>query len=261
MRGPWHRFRWLTSGLYVTLLAAAPVSSGTSTATPDLSGAWTLNEEQSQALRPATPEGAGRGRQGGGGGHRGGRRSGGGSGGGEGGEPGQAGARPGGEAGSGDEHRGAADFGLPKELRITVSGPQLTLASAEGTESRVLYTDGRKASEEKTGVGTVKTQAEWKDGALTVVTESPKGRKKTEIFEMTHDRKRLYVLVTLEGYGKLSGVTFKRVYEPEPPPMPPMPPTPPAPAAVTPAQPTEPNPPGRSWDEDDYDGDDFAEPA
>jgi len=109
----------------------------------------------------------------------------------------------------------------------------------------VLYTDGRKASEEKPGVGTVKTQADWKDGALTVVTQSPKGRKKTEIFEMTHDRKRLYVLVTLEGYGKMSGVTFKRVYEPEPAP------------GVAPAQPTEPSPPDRSWDEDDYDGDDF----
>ena len=80
------------------------------------------------------------------------------------------------------------------------------------------------------------------------------GRKKTEIFEMTHDRKRLYVLVTLEGYGKMSGVTFKRVYEPEPSPVPA---APAAPAAVAPAQPTEPSPPGRSWDEDDYDGDDF----
>src|SRR5882724_8908866 len=129
MRGPWHRFRWLTSGLYLTMLAAAPVGSGTVTSTPDLSGTWTLNEEQSQALRPATQEGAGRGRQGGGGGggHRGGRRSGGGGGGGgaggggpgggggggggEGGEPGRGGARPGGEAASGDEHRGGADFG------------------------------------------------------------------------------------------------------------------------------------------------------
>jgi hypothetical protein len=255
MRGPWRRFRWLTSGLYLTMLAAGPVGSGLAAPPPDLSGTWTLNEEQSQDARAAMRDAAGKTRQGegGGGGHRGGRRGGGG-GGGEGGGGGARGPRggegsAGGEGTEAGEHNGGGDFGRgAKELQIAASGAQLTITEVGEAAPRVLYTDGRKLSEEKAGVGTVKTQAQWEEGALKVVTKGPKGRTKTEIFEMTHDRKRLYVLVTLEGYGRGSGVTFKRVYDPEPPPTTPTP-------TLAPAQGTEPAPPGRGWDEDDYDGD------
>jgi hypothetical protein len=249
MHGRWHLFRWLSTGLYLILLTAGPAGSGTTAPTPDLSGTWTLNDELSQDPRAALREAQEKNRPAqGGGGRRGGRRGGGGGGVPGGGDPGTQGgqggrARQGAADGSGaesDEHSGGAEgaggeFGLgARELHIAGTGPQLTLSGADGREERVLYTDGRKVSAEKAGVGTVKTQAQWKDGALEVVTQLPKGRTKTEIFEMTHDRKRLYVLVTLEGYGRMPTVTFKRVYDPEP-----------APAAA-PA-------PGPAQEDDDYD--------
>jgi hypothetical protein len=169
----------------------------------------------------------------GGGGRRGGRSGGGGEGGGN---PGGTGG-PGGGGGGHRRGGGDADSGTPgqdpaedgehrdpfaaaHDVKITVAGPQLTLTNADGTPLSVLYTDGRKQSEEKEGVGTVKTQAQWKDGALEVVTKLPKGKKKTEIYEITHDRKRLYVLTTLEGFGKMPEVTFRRVYDPVVPPPP-----------------------------------------
>lgn len=255
MQGRWHRLRWLsTTGLYLTLLAAgparpataatAPAASATS-ATPDLSGTWTLNDELSQDPRTALREAQGKAGQGGGGGHRGGRRGGGGAFPGGGGGNGSGGSGDGGDSGnarrgqdgSGTEGEGRAgnDFGLDaKELHLKAEGAQLTLSDADGTVRQVLHTDGRKVSEDKPGVGTVKTQAQWKDGALEVVTQLPKGRTKTEIYEMTHDRKRLYVLVTLEGYGRMPTVTFKRVYDPEPPAAPATTPAPPAPGAGLP---------------------------
>jgi hypothetical protein len=239
-----HRFRWLSTGLYFTMLAAVPAGPGIAPSPPDLSGTWVLNESLSQDPRGVLREAAGKAHaeEGGGGGHRGGRRGGGGGGGGfpggGGGGGGQGRPRDGGAAApEGDEHAGSPDLGLgAKELHITGTGTELTLAGADGADQRILYTDGRKRSEERKGLGTVKTQAQWKDGALEVVTQGPKGRTKTEIFEMTHDRKKLYVLVTLEGYGKMPAVTFRRVYDPEPAP---------APAAA---------PPGPSLpDDDDYD--------
>jgi hypothetical protein len=231
MQGRWHRLRWLsTTGLYLVLLAAGsarPATAATApapAATPDLSGTWTLNEELSQDPRTALREAQGKEHQGGGGGRRGGGRrgggfpagGGGGNAGGDSSDTGNARRSPDG-AGTEDEGHAGNDFGLEaKELHLKAEGTQLTLAEADGTIRQVLHTDGRKMSEEKPGVGTVKTQAQWKDGALEVVTQLPKGRTKTEIYEMTHDRKRLYVLVTLEGFGKMPTVTFRRVYDPEP---------------------------------------------
>jgi hypothetical protein len=194
-----HRFRWLSTGLYFTMLAAVPVGPGAAPSPPDLSGTWVLNESLSQDPRGVLREAARKAHaeEGSGGGQR---RSG-----------------EGGTAAEGDEPAGGPNLGLgAKELHITGIGTALTLAGADGADQRVLYTDGRKTSEEKNGLGKVKTQAQWKDGALEVVTQGPKGRTKTEIFEMTHDRKKLYVLVTLEGYGKMPTVTFRRVYDPEP---------------------------------------------
>jgi hypothetical protein len=206
MQGRRHRFRWLSTGLYFTVLTAGPVGPGTVTPLPDLSGTWTLNESLSQDPRTMLREAAGKMHpgegDGGGGGRRGGRRGGG------------NGEAPGAE---GEEHPGGADFGLgARDLHISGTATELTLASADGREQRVLHADGQKRSEEKPGVGKVETQAQWKDGALEVVTKGPKGRRKTEIFEMTHDRKKLYVLITLEGYGRMPAVTFRRVYDPEP---------------------------------------------
>jgi hypothetical protein len=216
----------LSTGLYLTLLTAVLVGSGTVTPLPDLAGTWTLNESLSQDPRSVLREAAGKVHpgEGEGGGRRGGRRGGrGGSGspGGGAGEGGPRGERGEGTGADGDEHAGGPDLGLgAKELHIAGTGTDLTLAAAEGREQRVLHTDGRKRSEEQEGVGKITTQAQWKDGALEVVTKGPKGRTKTEIFEMTHDRKRLYVLVTLEGYGRMPTVTFRRVYDPEPAPAP-----------------------------------------
>jgi hypothetical protein len=233
MQGRWRHFRWLTPGLYLTLLAAAPAGSGTSAPPPDLSGSWTLNEELSQDPRAMLREAMANGRAEPGGGRRGGRGGWGGRRGGGGGDEsgGQRGERSAPDADEGGERRGG-DFGQGwKELKIAASGPQLTLTSTDGASQQVLYTDGRKVSEEKAGVGTVKTQAQWKDGALEVVTQLPKGRKRTEIYEITHDRKRLYVLTTLEGYGRMPTVTFRRVYEPALPPAAAQPATTPPPGA------------------------------
>ncbi len=255
MQGRWYRLRWLsTTGLYLTLLAAGPARAATAAAAaaaaPDLSGTWTLNQELSQDPRTALREAQGKaGQGGGGGGHRGGRRGGGGfpGGGGGNGDGGDSGNSRRGPNGTDGEEHASNDFGLDaKELHLKAEGTQLTLLDADGTVRQILHTDGRKVSEDKPGVGTVKTQAQWKDGALEVVTQLPKGRTKTEIYEMTHDRKRLYVLVTLEGYGRMPTVTFKRVYDPEPPAAP-------AEAAppAAPAPPAPPPPPGAGLPGDD----------
>ncbi|HTQ80202.1 MAG TPA: hypothetical protein VMM92_09405 [Thermoanaerobaculia bacterium] len=236
----WRRLYWLTSVLYLTVITASPAGSGTAP-TPDLSGTWTLNEEQSQDPRAVMREAMQNQHQGmGGGGRRGGRGGGGGGGfpGGGGGGGGRGrrssdsddsnsnGSQPSDEG----EHKGPDPFKAIHDLKISTAGNQLTVAAVDGTDSKVYFTDGRKVSEDKEGVGTIKTQAQWKDGALEVVTKLPKGRKKTEIYEITHDRKHLYVLTTLEGYGRMPDVTFRRVYDP---PAPPPQPTEAAPTAPT----------------------------
>ena len=237
MQASRRRFQWLSTGLYFTMLAAGPVGPGIVTPLPDLSGTWTLNEGLSQDPRSVLREAMKThpGESGGGGGRRGGRRGGGGGGGFPAGGGDDGGRRGAGTGEEGEERPGGPDFGglgglggTAKELHIAGTGAELTFTSADGREQRVLHADGRERSEERPGVGTVKTQAQWKDGALEVVTRGPKGRTKTEIFEMTHDRKKLYVLVTLEGYGRTPAVTFRRVYDPEPAPAAPAPSLPPS---------------------------------
>jgi hypothetical protein len=168
---------------------------------PDLSGTWQLNEDLSQtpqqAMRQAgesMPPGGGRG-----GGM--GRRGGGGRGGGfrSGGAPQEDGGRGGFE-------------GPEKTMTIAWAAPQLTITYPSGRQ-RILYTDGRKAKEARPNGKTATTQASWTEtGSLKVVTEGDEGRKRTEIFEITNDHRRLFILIGMEGRGP-KPIQFRRAYD------------------------------------------------
>jgi hypothetical protein len=186
--------------LIAALVSVRPASAGKPTAaTPDLSGTWQLNEDLSQTPQQSMhqgPEGAPPEGRGGGAGRRGGRFPGGGGG----------GRRP--EGGGPPDRR--ADFeAAEKTMTIVWAAPQLTITYPGGRQ-RVLFTDGRKVKEERPDGKTVKTQASWTDtGSLEVVTKTDHGTR-TEIYEITNDGRRLFVLIGFEGRGPRQ---FRRAYD------------------------------------------------
>jgi hypothetical protein len=199
------------SALWSHLVLAGLFLAAPSKTVPDLSGTWQINEDLSQtpqqAMRQAT-ESLPRGPQGGRGGRGGpGRRGGGGfPGGGGGGEgfPGGPGGGPPPEERHGFEEAAAT-------MTIAWSAPQLTVTA--GDRKRVLWTDGRKVKEETPDGKALKVRARWTDdGSLEVVTKMDNGLTRTEIFEMTHDGRRLFVLIGLEGRGPRP-IQFRRVYD------------------------------------------------
>jgi hypothetical protein len=96
-------------------------------------------------------------------------------------------------------------------VTITWADPQLTLVYP-GDRRRVFYTDHRKVKEERDG-RTVKTRARWTDsGALEVVTKMDGGGKRTEIFELSNDGRRLFVIIGFEGRGPRA-IKIRRVYD------------------------------------------------
>jgi hypothetical protein len=197
---------WFPLALASLLLMAAP-----SKTVPDLSGTWQINEDLSQtpqqAMRQSGEDRPSGPRGGPGGMGRPGRRGGGFPGGGGGGEgfPGGPGGGPPPEGRHGFEEA-AADT-----MTIAWSAPQLTITT--GDRKRVLWTDGRKLKEETPDGKTIKTRTSWTDdGSLEVVTKMDNGLTRTEIFELTHDGRRLFVLNGLEGRGPRP-IQFRRVYD------------------------------------------------
>jgi hypothetical protein len=218
MIGLWPRLA--LAGLCLTVSAGFPAFLASSAdkkqdkAPPDLSGIWKFNEDLSQTpqqgMRENRPEGGqgggGRGGRGGRGGM--GRRGGGFPAGGGAGAPQETG-RPGGADGEAgleatEEGKGA--------MTIAWAAPQLTV-TYPGDHKRVFFTDGRKVKEDLPQGRTAKTRARWTDGgSLEVVTKMDNGLTRTEIFEISNDGKRLFVIIGLEGRGP-QPIKFHRVYD------------------------------------------------
>lgn|GEM_PF-1068072 len=212
--------RLMLAGLCLTVSAGFPAFFTSSDkkqdkAPPDLSGIWKINEDLSQTpqqgARESRPQGGvmggGRGGGGRGGGGGMGRRGGGAGGRGDRGGAGEAGRPdgPGGpDGGSYDEQDGV--------MTITWAAPQITV-EYPNNRKRVYFTDGRKIKEDLPGGRTVKTRASWTDGgSLEVVTKLDNGMTRTEIFEISNDGRRLFVIIGLEGRGP-EPVKFHRVYD------------------------------------------------
>jgi hypothetical protein len=206
------RSRTAVAGLCLaalTSLATVVAADKAPSSVPDLSGTWQLNEDLSQTPQQAmrqsaegVPPGGGRG---GGMGRRGGGGRGGGFPGGGGGGFRSGGAPP--------EDGGRGGFeGPEKTMTIAWAAPQLTITYPSGRQ-RILYTDGRKAKEERPNGKTATTQASWTEtGSLKVVTEGDEGRKRTEIYEITNDHRRLFILIGMEGRGP-KPIQFRRAYD------------------------------------------------
>ncbi|HEX3527720.1 MAG TPA: hypothetical protein VH988_11695 [Thermoanaerobaculia bacterium] len=202
--------RLMLAGLCLTVSAGFPAFLASSDkkqdkAPPDLSGIWKINEDLSQTpqqgMRESQPQGGGmRGGRGGRGGGMG-RRGGGGMGG------VGAPARP--------EGAGGMDTAYDEQdgvMTITWAAPQITV-EYPNNRKRVYFTDGRKVKEDLPGGKTVKTRASWTDGgSLEVVTKMDNGMTRTEIFEISNDGRRLFVIIGLEGRGP-EPIKFHRVYD------------------------------------------------
>jgi hypothetical protein len=219
MIGLWPRLA--LAGLCLTVSAGFPAFLASSAdkkqdkAPPDLSGIWKINEDLSQTPQQGMRENRPEGRQGGGHGGRGGgmgRRGGGGfPGGGTGGS--REAGRPGGPDGeAGFEATEEAAEQAKGAMTITWAAPQLTV-NYPGDHTRVFFTDGRKVKEDLPQGRTGKTRARWTDGgSLEVVTKMDNGLTRTEIFEISNDGKRLFVIIGLEGRGP-EPIKFHRVYD------------------------------------------------
>jgi hypothetical protein len=97
-------------------------------------------------------------------------------------------------------------------MTIAFAGPQLTVTYPSG-RNRVLFTDNRKVKEARPDGQTVKIRAHWTEtGALEVVTKGGRGGKRTEIFELSNDGKRLFVITGFEGRGPRP-IQIRRVYD------------------------------------------------
>lgn len=191
-----------------------------------ISGAWALNEDESDDPDQAAPEaGPGRGGAGARGGMpgRGGMPPGGGMPGGRGGMPG---AGPGGgmgPRGGGRRPAGASNPEAAQVLRrmVSVAPRRLELALSD---SAVVVTYPRedawvlpfgKGVKRKEGEGVeVETKAEWKEGLLSVTRKVSGAGSVRETFYPTADRHRLTVSVEL-AMGDRGAVEFRRVYQPE----------------------------------------------
>lgn len=181
-----------------TTVSVLPAQAGKAAVPPDLSGTWQINEDLTRAPQQSMrqrPEGAPPEGRAGGGGRRGGHFPGGGGGrfpgGGE-----APDVRPDFEAASGT-------------MTIAWAAPQLTI-TYPGDRQRVLFTDGRKVKEERPDGKTVQVRARWTDtGSLEVVTKTARGTR-TEIYEITNDGRRLFILIGFDGRGPQQ---YRRVYD------------------------------------------------
>jgi hypothetical protein len=202
--------RWALAALIAGMTACA--SAGVAKAHPDLAGTWQVNEDLSRIVQQEMRRsGENRPRGRGGMGGPGGRRP---RGGGEG-HPGGPGGGPPGGFPAGDRPEGGPGFEGSAEametMTIAWAAPQLTV-TYPGDRKRVFWTDNRKVREERPDGRKIKTRAHWSDsGALYVITRTD-GGKRTEIFEISNDGRRLFVIIGVEGRGPRP-MQFRRVYD------------------------------------------------
>lgn len=96
-------------------------------------------------------------------------------------------------------------------MTIAWAAPQLTV-TYPGDRKRVFWTDHRKVKEERPDGRTIRTRAHWSDnGALYVITRTDSG-KRTEIFEISNDGRRLFVIIGVDGRGPRP-MQLRRVYD------------------------------------------------
>jgi hypothetical protein len=159
--------------------------------TPKLAGHWQLNKDQSDDVRQKMQ--AARADSGGGQGDGGGR--------GQGGREGGHGQR----AGMMDELQTLAIEQTGSNVKIT------------GKSGRVLaqYPSSDSSAEKNAapeGEGQRTTTSQWQNGALVVVTQSPRG-KSTRTYSLSPDGKQLYVTTKMENERFKEPVTYRLVYD------------------------------------------------
>ena len=169
--------------------------------TPDLSGRWVLNEEQSDDAREKM-----RGmRRPGGGGSPGGRGPGGMAGG------GRAGAVDSGLLGTGAGTIGApamrAAFEAARELTITHTAREIAILDKDG-RLRALHPDGEKYKD----ASGAEVKAQWDKDRLVVRTARESGPAFTETWRMAGDPAQIVVELRFQPPGG-EDVTLKRVYD------------------------------------------------
>jgi|GEM_PF-1874253 len=239
--------------------AAAPPSATSATSTSDLHGSWRLNPDLTAHLAKDQPErttdSARQGGQHGGGGTDGMQSPGG--------IPDAGAAFGGSVSGSdvdhGDDRRKAELISSLASLTISQQAGEVTITDTHG-HVRVLKTDGSKVRDESGPGGPAQLTAKWnQDGDLVVEVKPARGPKHTEAYSVSHDRKHLYVALTLYAGFMGQAPDVVRAYDPSPgvdvppagaPPAatgtPPAPAgTPPAPAAASPAPPPPSSRPSR----------------
>jgi hypothetical protein len=202
-----------TITLVVSTAAAATIVSVQSRATerdkiPNLTGAWTLNEDLSDdaAKVMESMHGGDQGRRGGG--HR----------------------PPGGSGGHGPGMHGAGGRGemSPEQMQAmrarmdrTLEAPaRLTIVQADGS---ITFTDGDGRSQrfainnkkEKRPIDNrmVEVRTKWDDGRLVNETWLDEGMKLTETYSLLSERQQLQVMVKIEGSHLPKPVNLRRVYD------------------------------------------------
>ena len=157
--------------------------------TPKLAGHWQLNKDQSDDVRQKMQ--AARGDSGGGG------------------ERGQ-----GGRNGEGRAQRA----GMMEEFQALAIEQSGSNVKVTGKSGRVLaqYPSGDSTAEKNAGQegeGQRTTTAQWQNGQLTVVTQSPRG-KSTRTYSLSPDGKQLYVTTKMENERFKEPLTYRLVYDP-----------------------------------------------
>lgn len=156
--------------------------------TPKLAGHWQLNKDQSDDVRQKMQ--AARGDSGGGG------------------------REQGGHNGEGRGQRA----GMMDELQTLAIEQSGSNVKVTGKTGRVLaqYPSSDSTSEKNAGPegeGQRTTTAQWQNGQLTVVTQSPRG-KSTRTYSLSPDGKQLYVTTKMENERFKEPLTYRLVYDP-----------------------------------------------
>jgi hypothetical protein len=196
---------------------AGSASSGTGAATASadkaapLTGAWTLNKDQSdqpQSAAPARDDGAAVPR---GGGRRGGGRGGGFGGGGFGGGRGAGGGRVAVDPQEAARMREAMRDVLnpPDHLTIVSTGTMVLLTGADGRTTR-LSPDGKKIKDESTSI---ERKTKWDGANLVSEISGLNGGKVTETYSLDADHHQFHIAAVIEGVRGGQPRTISHVYD------------------------------------------------
>jgi len=195
-------------------------------ALPALSGHWKLNVQDSEDARQKMRQsmegrepgsGSGGEAHGGGGGY--GRGGGGGHGGGGhgggGGYGGRGGSRPGGGRSAATANRDpqgprALLLSPPQELTVTQTPTEIAILDQDGL-MRAIHPDGKGY---EAGASGDEVKARWESDHLVVETKTKSGAKLTETYGLEADKRRLTVVLNVEG-GSRPALSVRRVYDPQ----------------------------------------------